>query len=358
MIKKTFILFLILSLTHCGFSPIYNSDVKYVGTPGTDGAYAQIKIIPNGHPQTLYYFCASHPNMGGRLIIGSPHSTSNLIEGTNLYYTDGRARNSLLAGNNLDYDSSVGRFAVKSNPAFPNISGNVNISGHIMSSVDSSANLILRRTTASLAGAQTLGAIKFEGTDASNNDDVYGQIIGKTNTTTAGSEESEIEVKIRDAGGEHTGLTVGYNGTKLYHIGSQKLSTGASGVSITGTATATVAVDTPQLTMTNSAVVDSSVAGSAVASYVIDQFPAATYRTAKYLIQAVGASHGQSSELLLNHNGTTVNITQYATVVYGYSNDSDLITLDAAIAGGTLSLTATTKETNTTIKIVRTGIEA
>jgi hypothetical protein len=28
MIKKTFILFLILSLTHCGFSPIYNSDVK------------------------------------------------------------------------------------------------------------------------------------------------------------------------------------------------------------------------------------------------------------------------------------------------------------------------------------------
>ena len=28
MIKKTFILFLILSLTHCGFSPIYNSNIK------------------------------------------------------------------------------------------------------------------------------------------------------------------------------------------------------------------------------------------------------------------------------------------------------------------------------------------
>ena len=28
MIKKTFILFLVLSLTHCGFSPIYNSNVK------------------------------------------------------------------------------------------------------------------------------------------------------------------------------------------------------------------------------------------------------------------------------------------------------------------------------------------
>ena len=28
MIKKTFILFLILSLTHCGFSPVYNSNVK------------------------------------------------------------------------------------------------------------------------------------------------------------------------------------------------------------------------------------------------------------------------------------------------------------------------------------------
>ena len=28
MIKKIFILFLILSLTHCGFSPVYNSNVK------------------------------------------------------------------------------------------------------------------------------------------------------------------------------------------------------------------------------------------------------------------------------------------------------------------------------------------
>ena len=28
MIKKIFILFLILSLTHCGFSPIYNSNIK------------------------------------------------------------------------------------------------------------------------------------------------------------------------------------------------------------------------------------------------------------------------------------------------------------------------------------------
>ena len=74
------------------------------------------------------------------------------------------------------------------------VTGNINVAGHIMSSVDSSANLILRRTTASLAGAQTLGAIKFAGTDASNNDDTYGQIIGKTNTTTSGSEESEIEL--------------------------------------------------------------------------------------------------------------------------------------------------------------------
>ena len=214
----------------------------------------KISILPNGHPQTLYYFCAAHPNMGGRLIIGSPHTTANLTEGTNLYYTTNRAdsdaRSAHIGGNNINYDSATGTIAVSASPKFPNITGNINVAGHIMSSVDSAANLILRRTTANLTGTKDVGIIKFAGTDASNNDEIYGQIIGRTKTTTDGSEESQLVFKIRDNGGEHDGLAIMYNGTKLYHVGSQKLATSATGVGVTGAVTATTEVITPKVTLT------------------------------------------------------------------------------------------------------------
>ena len=349
--------------THNGGSQ-YNSDVKHVGTPGTDGAYTQIKIIPNGHPQTLYYYCAAHPGMGGRVIIGTPHSTSNLTEGTNLYYTTNRAdsdaRSAQIGGNNINYDSATGTIAVSASPKFPNITGNINVAGHIMSSVDSAADLILRRTTANLTGNKELGAIKFAGTDASNNDEIYGQIIGRTKTTTDGSEESQLVFKIRDNGGEHDGLAIMYNGTKLYHVGSQKLATSATGVGVTGAVTATTEVITPKVTLPNSMDIDSSATFAAIDSgHVIDQFPHATYRSAKYLLQASkGTSKYQVSELLLLTTGSSTYITQYGTVTHGYGNDSDLVTFDADISGANTRLTVTTTETDTIVKMRRQAIES
>ncbi len=42
----------------------------------------------------------------------SNHSTSDLSEGSNLYFTDTRARNALSAGGDLNYDSNTGEFSV------------------------------------------------------------------------------------------------------------------------------------------------------------------------------------------------------------------------------------------------------
>ena len=89
-----------------------------------------------------------------------------------------------------------------------------------------------------------------------------------------------------------------YNGTKLYHVGSQKLATSATGVGVTGAVTATTEVITPKVTLPNSMDVDSSATFAAIDSgHVIDQFPHATYRSAKYLLQA---SKGTSNIKYLN----------------------------------------------------------
>ena len=106
--------------------------------------------------------------------------------------------------------------------------------------------------------------------------------------------------------------------------------------------------------------VDSSATFAAIDSgHVIDQFPHATYRSAKYLLQASkGTSKYQVSELLLLTTGSSTYITQYGTVTHGYGNDSDLVTFDADISGADTRLTVTTTETDTIVKMRRQAIES
>lgn len=90
------------------------------------------------------------------------------------------------------------------------------------------------------------------------------------------------------------------------------------------------------------------------ANQVIDSWSATTYRTAKYILQAVNGSDVHSTEILLNHDETDVFITEYATV---YSNAS-LFTVSAQLNGSTLQLIATPANTNTTFDLVRTLLVA
>ena len=87
---------------------------------------------------------------------------------------------------------------------------------------------------------------------------------------------------------------------------------------------------------------------------VIDSWSATTYRTAKYILQAVNGSDVHSTEILLNHDDTNVFITEYATI---YSNAS-LFTVSAQLNGSTLQLIATPTNANTTFDLVRTLLVA
>jgi hypothetical protein len=88
----------------------------------------------------------------------------------------------------------------------------------------------------------------------------------------------------------------------------------------------------------------------------VDQFAAATFRTAKYLISITNSTDGdyQALELLLFHDGTTVYLTQYASI---FDNGAQ-VTFDADINSGNVRLRATPASTdNITIKVMRQAIE-
>jgi hypothetical protein len=79
----------------------------------------------------------------------------------------------------------------------------------------------------------------------------------------------------------------------------------------------------------------------------LDSWTAATYRSAKYLIQVVQGTKYELHEYRFVHDGTTVYATQYAVLETDSANPIAL-TLAASIAGGTLTVTATVTNASTT----------
>ena len=81
---------------------------------------------------------------------------------------------------------------------------------------------------------------------------------------------------------------------------------------------------------------------------VVDEFAVATYRTAKYIVQAQGDIGYQSVEVLLVHNNTDSFITIFASV---YSN-SEVVTISSNVVSGNTKLYATAAGANTTVNLL------
>ncbi len=90
------------------------------------------------------------------------------------------------------------------------------------------------------------------------------------------------------------------------------------------------------------------------ANQVVDSFAAATFRCVKYLIQVTSGSSFQVSEILSVHDGTTVYLTEYASIATG----SELATFDSDISSNNVRLLVDPVNNATTIKITRTGVKA
>lgn len=88
---------------------------------------------------------------------------------------------------------------------------------------------------------------------------------------------------------------------------------------------------------------------SSTVGQVVDTFPAAAYRTAKYLISMSSGSEHHAVEVLLIHDGTNVYISEYGSVF----TSNSLGTYDADIDNGQVRLLVDPVNTNTDINVQR-----
>jgi hypothetical protein len=86
-----------------------------------------------------------------------------------------------------------------------------------------------------------------------------------------------------------------------------------------------------------------------VATTTIDSYNIASYRTAKYIIQAVRSSDVQSSETLVTHNNSTALSTTYGVITIGNS----LGNVSATIVGSNVEVQFTPTSANTYLTVSR-----
>ena len=90
------------------------------------------------------------------------------------------------------------------------------------------------------------------------------------------------------------------------------------------------------------------------ANQVIDSSSASTYRSAKYVVQVSSGTQFQIVEILLIHNGTTVQMTEYGLLC---TEAAPIAAFDADISAGSLRLLATPVNAVSTFKVVKTLID-
>lgn len=162
-------------------------------------------------------------------------------------------------------------------------------------------------------------------------------------------------------GSDDNGATLTYDAGKVevYLNGSRLV----SGTDYTETNSSTItlgeAIDSPDtleiVSLAKAAIADFGVAAydsdftTTTADQIIHTFPAASFRTVKYIAQIEHDSDNKyhSEEILLAHNGTTVAMTTYSQVLL----DSNLGTFDADISGTDVRLKFTPTYTNTSVKL-------
>jgi hypothetical protein len=87
----------------------------------------------------------------------------------------------------------------------------------------------------------------------------------------------------------------------------------------------------------------------------VDTNPINTYRSVKYIIQASYLTNYQISEIILIHNGTTADITEYAIT---HTSTNPLVTYTTDISGGNLRLIAAAAAGSTTSLVIQKNLIA
>lgn len=142
------------------------------------------------------------------------------------------------------------------------------------------AELVFQQDQVTPADNDVIGTIRFKGTDDGSTSIDYIKIVGKIIDASDSSEDAQLIINTQTAG----------NDAELLKLDS------TDGMTLKSNVT------TNYLTAT--------VGSTSIAN--IDTFAKATFRTAKYIVQATQGSNYQINEILVTHDGTTAYANDYA----------------------------------------------
>ena len=93
---------------------------------------------------------------------------------------------------------------------------------------------------------------------------------------------------------------------------------------------------------------------TATTQFALDTFAKADFRAARYIVAMSKGTNFHSTEIMMVHDGTSVDITQYGTL-----SDATLASFDADISGSNVRLLCTPASSDSTvIKFERTLVDA
>ena len=232
-----------------------------------------------------------------------------------------------ISANNTSFLGGIAAASYVQNTDSRTLSGNLVISG---TSFLPSSNTIL------------LGDSTNRWVLSANTGSFSGAVSGITtlaagNTTVTGFANASVSVN-------SALLTVGTsfiaNTTGAFHTGTVNAASFTVGTSFIA--------NSSFVTIGETAVKYATFTTSSISQVAFDTFAAATYRSAKYMVQMTSGAAYHAIELSLIHDGTTVYLAQYGEVKSGAS----LGTFDASITSGTLSVLITPANSVTVVKSI------
>jgi len=297
------------------YSNIYSAEGDLPNATTYHGMFAHVHGTGKG------YF--AHAGAWIKLLDESSSSTTDLSEGTNLYYTVQRA--------NTAIDDRVTKLfvdALNVNAAELN-----NNSGDFYRVESASYEASNNTITFTRGDANTFDVTVSGGVTS-------GSLVGNTIILTK-SDSTTVDI---DMNGLVDDLIISTN----WHTSNNTLQL------LTDDNTAfnnNISQFDANVTFSNTVVINSitdytsnSLTTTATTQVNLDTFAIASSRTAKYIISVKEGTKFHSTEIMLLHDGTDVYITEYAKLI----TDSDLATFTADISGSDLRLRVTPASTNST----------
>jgi len=286
----------------------------------------------------------------------------------NYYYANGQPLD--VGGNPAGSNTQVqfnksNEFGASANFTFDSSTNLLNVTGNIAASNANLGNVVTANYLVSSAGCVTVGGatIAVDG----NNAGIFASLVDDINLGLAsnivmGGTTNNVTIQGNLISNHNISATGNVTGTLL----GGTLSTGAQpNITSTGTLTnlsVSGNINTGNITVTNTIdavnikVTDLYSKRNAVpisTNTLIDSFPIAQFRSAKYTMRAGSDDGYQALEVLLVHNNINSIITVYGSLS---TSGTDLVTFDTDISSGNVNVYANAVGANTNLNLMGTYV--